>query len=112
VPQAIAVIHETVRRGNAALDDEDLAETAALLGQVLAMTDVLGINPLDPQWASGAASGAERALGALVDRLVSDRETARKGRDFATADRIRDELGQAGISIEDTPTGAHWSLDG
>jgi cysteinyl-tRNA synthetase len=112
VPQAIAVIHETVRRGNGALDDEDFAEAAVLLGQVLAMTDVLGINPLAPEWASNADSGAERALGALVERLVSDRETARKSRDFTTADRIRDELGQAGISIEDTPTGAHWSLDG
>lgn len=112
VPQAIAVIHETVRRGNAALDDEDFAEAATLLGQVLAMTEVLGINPLAPEWASRTDSGAERALGALVERLVSDRETARKSRDFTTADRIRDELGQAGISIEDTPTGAHWSLDG
>ncbi|WP_291057124.1 cysteine--tRNA ligase [Herbiconiux sp.] len=112
VPQAIAVIHETVRKGNAALDDEDFAEAAALQGQVLAMTDVLGINPLAPEWATGTDSGSERALATLVESLVSDRETARKNRDFTTADRIRDELGQAGISIEDTPTGAHWSLDG
>lgn len=112
VPQAIAVVHETVRAGNAALDDEDFAEAASLLGQVLAMTDVLGINPLAPEWSGQNLSGADRALATLVERLVSDRETARKGRDFATADRIRDELGQAGISIEDTPTGAHWSLDG
>jgi cysteinyl-tRNA synthetase len=112
VPQAIAVIHETVRRGNAALDDEDFALTASLLGEVLAMTDVLGINPLAPEWATGKDDVAERALATLVESLVSDRETARKTRDFTTADRIRDELGQAGISIEDTPTGAHWSLDG
>ncbi|WP_382303877.1 cysteine--tRNA ligase [Herbiconiux sp. UC225_62] len=112
VPQAIAVIHETVRRGNAALDDEDFAETAVLLGQVLAMTEVLGINPLSPEWATGGDAAAERALGTLVESLISDRETARTNRDFATADRIRDELGQAGISIEDTPNGAHWSLDG
>ncbi|MFB2582485.1 cysteine--tRNA ligase [Herbiconiux sp. P15] len=112
VPQALAVIHETVRRGNAALDDEDFALTATLLGEVLAMTDVLGINPLAPEWASNTDDSAERALATLVESLVSDRETARKDRDFTTADRIRDELGQAGISIEDTPTGAHWSLDG
>jgi cysteinyl-tRNA synthetase len=112
VPQAVAVIHETVRSGNAALDDEDFAEAATLLGQVLAMTEVLGINPLAPEWASGGDGVAERALATLVERLVSDRETARKSRDFTTADRIRDELGQAGISIEDTPHGAHWSLDG
>jgi len=115
VPQALAVIHETVRRGNAALDDEDFAEAATHLGQVLAMTEVLGINPLSPEWATGTGNGAAettRALATLVESLVSDRETARKNRDFTTADRIRDELGQAGISIEDTPTGAHWSLDG
>jgi cysteinyl-tRNA synthetase len=112
VPQAVAVIHETVRRGNAALDDEDFALTASLLGEVLAMTDVLGINPLAPEWATHTDDSAERALATLVESLVSDRETARKTRDFTTADRIRDELGQAGISIEDTPTGAHWSLDG
>ncbi len=114
VPQAVAVIHETVRRGNAALDDEDLAETAALYGQVLAMTDVLGFNPLSPEWASGGRhdDAEARALAALVERLVDDRQTARASRDFTTADRIRDELGQAGISIEDTPSGAHWSLDG
>ena len=112
VPQAIAVIHETVRSGNAALDDEDFAEAAALQGQVLAMTRILGIDPLAPEWATAKESGADRALATLVESLVSDRETARKNRDFTTADRIRDELGQAGISIEDTPTGAHWSLDG
>ncbi|QJU52515.1 cysteine--tRNA ligase [Herbiconiux sp. KACC 21604] len=114
VPQAVAVIHETVRRGNAALDDEDLAETAALYGQVLAMTDVLGFNPLSPEWAAGGRhdDAEARALAALVERLIDDRQTARANRDFTTADRIRDELGQAGISIEDTPSGAHWSLDG
>ncbi|WP_368497211.1 cysteine--tRNA ligase [Herbiconiux sp. A18JL235] len=114
VPQAVAVIHETVRRGNAALDDEDLAETAALYGQVLAMTDVLGFNPLSPEWAAGGRhdDAEARALAALVERLVDDRQAARASRDFTTADRIRDELGQAGISIEDTPSGAHWSLDG
>jgi cysteinyl-tRNA synthetase len=113
VPQAVAVIHESVRRGNAALDDEDFTEAASLLGQVLAMTDVLGLNPLSPEWSTGHAEDAEAlALSALVDRLIADRESARATRDFATADRIRDELGQAGISIEDTPTGAHWSLDG
>jgi cysteinyl-tRNA synthetase len=112
VPQAIAVIHETVRRGNAALDDEDFAEAASLLGQVSAMTDVLGINPLAAEWASSGDDVADRALAGLVDRLIADREAARAARDFSTADRIRDELGQAGISIEDTPNGARWSLDG
>ncbi|RFA19326.1 cysteine--tRNA ligase [Subtercola boreus] len=112
VPQALGVLHEAVRDGNTALDAEDFAEAARLLGQVFAMTSVLGINPIDPQWSTGEQSSTGTALKALVERLLEDRQTARKARDFATADRIRDELGQAGITIEDTSTGAHWSFDG
>jgi cysteinyl-tRNA synthetase len=51
------------------------------------------------------------ALSALVERLLDDRENARQDRDYQAADRIRDELIAAGITIEDTPSGAHWSFD-
>ncbi len=110
VPQALAVLHETVRQGNAALDAEDLARAAAARGNIVAMTDVLGINPRSPQWQKSDDSST-RALGALVGRLVDDRQLARTNRDFAEADRIRDELAAAGVTIEDTPTGAHWSVE-
>ncbi|AXH36633.1 cysteine--tRNA ligase [Humibacter sp. BT305] len=112
VPQALAVVHETVRRGNGALDDEDLAEVARAAGEVIAMTDVLGINPLAPEWSDDGDDATARALDALVRRLVADRESARAARDWAAADRIRDDLAAVGITIEDTPTGSHWSLDG
>ncbi|GAA0997899.1 cysteine--tRNA ligase [Subtercola frigoramans] len=112
VPQALGVLHETVRTGNQALDSEDFGEAARLLGQVFAMTSVLGINPLDEMWETGTEGSTGTALASLVERLLEDRETARKARDFTTADRIRDELGQAGITIEDTQAGAHWSFDG
>jgi cysteinyl-tRNA synthetase len=113
VPQALAVLHETVRAGNAALDSEDLVEASALLGAVLAMTSVLGINPLSHEWSTnGKDAAAEVALAALVETMLEDRQTAREGRDFVTADRVRDELKAAGITIEDSPTGSHWSLDG
>ncbi|WP_378145363.1 cysteine--tRNA ligase [Cnuibacter sp. UC19_7] len=112
VPQALAVVHETVRRGNGALDDEDLAEVAKAAGEVIAMTDVLGINPLSPEWGDDGDDATARALDALVQRLVADRESARAARDWAAADRIRDDLAAVGITIEDTPTGSHWSLDG
>ncbi len=75
------------------------------------MTEVLGINPLAAQWNVTADSGALTALAALVERLLDDRQAARASRDFAVADRIRDELVSAGITIEDTPTGAHWSVE-
>ena len=111
VPQAIGVLHERVRAGNAALDAEDLATAAAIRGEVIAMTDVLGINPNSPQWQGSTDDAANRALSALVERLLEDREAARSARDFAAADRIRDELVAAGISIEDTPSGSHWSIE-
>jgi cysteinyl-tRNA synthetase len=111
VPQALGVLHEHVRAGNAALDDEDLASAAAIRGEVIAMTEVLGINPLAPEWRVSADDPSGRALSALVERLIEDREQARKSRDWAAADRIRDELTAAGISIEDTPSGSHWSIE-
>ena len=111
VPQALAVLHDTVRTGNAALDAEDLHAAAAARGHVLAMSEVLGINPLSPSWSVATDGPAMIALTALVERLLDDREIARQGRDYAAADRIRDELVAAGITIEDTPSGAHWSFD-
>jgi cysteinyl-tRNA synthetase len=111
IPQAVAVLHEQVRAGNAALDAEDLQAAAALQGQVLAMTEVLGINPMAVEWQTAANDPGSVALAILVEKLIEDRDTARKARDFNSADRIRDELAAAGIQIEDTPTGSHWSLD-
>jgi cysteinyl-tRNA synthetase len=112
VPQALAVLHDTVRAGNQALDGEDLGAAATARGQVEAMTEVLGINPLSPQWQARGDTRARTALDALLRRLLTDRQAARQARDFAVADRIRSELAEAGITIEDTPTGAHWSIDG
>ena len=111
IPQAMAVLHEQVRAGNAALDAEDLGSAAALQGQVLAMTEVLGINPMAVEWQTAAGDPASVALAILVEGLLEDRDAARKARDFRSADRIRDELAAAGIQIEDTPSGSHWSLD-
>ncbi|MCU1535471.1 MAG: cysteinyl-tRNA synthetase [Glaciihabitans sp.] len=111
IPQALAVLHDSVRSGNAALDDEDLQLAANIRAQVLAMTEVLGINPLSPEWRATKNTAAERALSALVERLIEDRESARKDRDFAAADRIRNELTAAGISIEDGATDSHWSIE-
>ncbi|WP_243224621.1 cysteine--tRNA ligase [Microbacterium sp. CIAB417] len=111
VPQALAVLHETVRAGNGALDrGEDDAVRSAFSG-VTAMTEVLGINPLSPRWRGDGGTEGD-ALDALVRTMIDQRAQARADKDWAAADRIRDAIAAAGITLEDTPDGTHWSIDG
>jgi cysteinyl-tRNA synthetase len=112
VSGALAVIHEAVRTGNTALQDGDRDDAAAIARTVIAMTDVLGVNPLDPAWSAGdgGASDALASLDALVKGRITARAQARSARDYDTADSIRDELAAAGIALEDTAAGARWSL--
>jgi cysteinyl-tRNA synthetase len=110
-PGALAAVHGAVREGNAALDsgDRDAAERSA--AAVRAMTGVLGLDPLDPQWASGGSdTAAVTALSSLVDELLAQRQEARAKRDFATADAVRDRLTAAGVVVEDGAAGPSWSL--
>ncbi len=111
VPQALAVLHETVRAGNTALDDRDLDVARTAFADVAVMTGILGIDPLDATW--NAPQGAEAlALDALVQSLIGQRAAARADKDWAAADRIRDALTAAGITLEDTNDQTHWSIHG
>nr|MBS1902018.1 cysteine--tRNA ligase [Actinomycetota bacterium] len=113
VPQALAVVHETVRAGNAALDRGDVDEVRIALGAVRAMTGVLGIDPFSPEWrGTGSDTKTTTALDALVQAMIAQRAQARADKDWPAADRIRDAIGAAGITLEDTPDGTHWSIDG
>lgn len=109
VPQALAVVHERVRDGNTALDAGDLAKAREIAGEVTTLTGVLGINPLDQRWTSGTDS-RHAALDSLVRELISQRAAARADKDWAAADRIRDAIAAAGVVLEDTPDGTHWSI--
>ena len=112
VPQALAVLHETVRAGNTALDEGDRAAITKAFADVAIMTGVLGIDPLDPVWQT-APTGAEAvALDALVQSLITQRADARAAKDWAAADRIRDAVAAAGITLEDTNDATHWSIHG
>ncbi|MBP6525498.1 MAG: cysteine--tRNA ligase [Dermatophilaceae bacterium] len=112
VSSALAAVHEAVTTGNTALDDGDHEDAAAVARVVIAMTDVLGVNPLDPAWSAGDSSAADAlaSLDSLVKERLSARAHARAARDYDTADAIRDELAAAGIALEDTAAGARWSL--
>lgn len=108
VPQALAALHETVRAGNTALDGGDLATAVAASRSVSAMLAVLGLDAADLTAADG---GAETALDALVRTMIDQRAQARADKDWAAADRIRDAIAAAGITLEDTPAGTHWSIN-
>ena len=110
VPQALAVVHEMVRAGNSALDAGQTDAVLDAARSVLAMTDVLGLGPGDT--GSGSESAAASALDALVQTMITQRAQARADKDWAAADRIRDAIAAAGITLEDSPAGTHWSIDG
>jgi cysteinyl-tRNA synthetase len=112
VPMALAVIHEAVRAGNTAWDANEAATALERGGEVLAMVDALGLNPRDAVWGETSSSPAQSALGVLVERMLAERQAAREAKDFATSDRVRDDLGAAGIVIEDTSHGPQWSING
>lgn len=128
VSGATAAIFTAIRSGNTLLSqlaDRADSETAkaevreALLA-VRAMLDTLGLDPLAEPWVSagvagGAADGTAEspehaALEALIAEQLNARAEARKAKDFAKADQIRDALTEAGIAIEDGPQGSIWSL--
>lgn len=111
IPAALAVLHEGVRDGNSSLDEDRLEDAAKAYAEVVAMLDVLNINPLSSFWKStGSAKDAMTALDGLVQYLIAQRNKARDDKDFQTSDRIRDQLKAVGVVLEDSADSTHWSL--
>jgi cysteinyl-tRNA synthetase len=105
-PAALGVLHETVRAGNTALADGAKETAREALGQVIAMSRVLGIDP--GAWTT--TSDLTPVLDALVRVALEQREAARARKDYAASDAIRTQLTAAGVVVEDTPDGPRWSL--
>ncbi|BFM26123.1 cysteinyl-tRNA synthetase [Microbacterium testaceum] len=112
VPRALAAIHTSIRSGNALLDAGKYDEAKQDVSDVQQMTLLLGINPHSPQWSSVGGGAETAALDTLVQTMITQRAQARADKDWAAADRIRDAIAAAGITLEDTPAGTHWSIDG
>ncbi|MFT3716797.1 MAG: cysteine--tRNA ligase [Gordonia sp. (in: high G+C Gram-positive bacteria)] len=112
VPAALAVVHNTVREGNTALEAGDGAKAQALAAGVRAMMGILGTDPLDGRWAADgdADDAATAALDVLIGAELERRAAARADKDWSTADEVRDRLAAAGVEVTDTPDGAQWAL--
>ena len=106
-PKAIAHLFEIKTKLNASTDD---GEKAKLKGELLLSGDVLGLLWQDPEsWLRGGTSGEEGGLSdGDIDALIEQRNQARADKDFATSDKIRDDLAAQGVILEDGSGGTTW----
>ena len=96
---AIAAIFELVKYANTTAIEESSKEyLRGLLDRIVKLGDVLGLI-LDKK---------EELLDADIEKLIEERQAARKAKDFARADAIRDELLEKGIILKDTREGVQW----
>jgi cysteinyl-tRNA synthetase len=100
-PEALAALFGFIRRGNAELDKGG-TDAAALERARAVFTAIDGVFRLLPDQAVDAE------LGAWVEERLAKRREARARRDFAEADRLREELSARGIAIEDSGSGTRW----
>ncbi|MBR1903560.1 MAG: cysteine--tRNA ligase [Alphaproteobacteria bacterium] len=102
-PLALSYLHETVNALNKA---ENAEERSRLKSQLLADAYMLGLLYNDPEtWFKGSDANDDAAE---IEALIKKRAEAKKNKDWATADAIRNELKERGIVLEDSPSGTTW----
>ncbi|MBI2236208.1 MAG: cysteine--tRNA ligase [Magnetospirillum sp.] len=105
-PLAISHLHELAGALNKATEPHDKARHK---GALLASGDLLGLLQQDPEtWFRWHVEGADSLSDAAIAALIEARTTARKSRDFAEADRIRKDLADKGVILEDGAQGTGW----
>lgn len=95
---ALAAIFDLVKEMNRYLNaDKNLLTIESAYDLLMELTEVLGL-----------VQRQEDGLDQEIEQLIEKRQQARKEKDFALADKIRDQLKEQGIIIEDTPQGVKW----
>ena len=96
---AIAAVFELVKFANTQVDGSSTKAFAELLfDKITGLCDVLGL----------MVNKKEEVLDSVIESLIEERQAARKAKDFARADEIRDQLASMGIILKDTREGVQW----
>ncbi len=106
-PEALAVMQGVAREVNQAKSAKDEAKAAAAAATLKAMGAILGVLQQNPETYLKRGVGQPLAVmaDADIESLLEARRSARKAKDFAESDRIRDHLAEGGILLEDRPGG-------
>ena len=100
---AVTAIFEIAKFANVNVNENSSKEfVTAIREKMLMLCNILGIKPQDE-------AKAEQISADEVEALIAERTAAKKAKDFARADAIRDELSSKGVVIEDTRAGVRWS---
>jgi cysteinyl-tRNA synthetase len=107
-PEALAALFELTREINRVRGEGEgqAAELAALLRE---LGGILGILQDDPEaYLRGGAGGDDGLSDQAIDEMIRQRQEAKAAKEWAEADRIRDELKARGVVLEDSPQGTTW----
>ncbi|HEX2178521.1 MAG TPA: cysteine--tRNA ligase [Actinomycetota bacterium] len=103
-PMAISVMFDLVKHGNSLLEEGQADRVSGLVAAFDQMSEVFGISPGKPDPDAATGQGLSPEESELLDR----RAQARKDKDWAESDRLRDRLAELGVVVEDTPAGTRW----
>ncbi|MBL8265897.1 cysteine--tRNA ligase [Steroidobacter sp.] len=104
-PDALAALQTLATEINRAKNAGDAGTAGAFAAELTSLADVLGLLQLDPETFLQKGVGSSSLSDADIERLIGERKAARVSKNFKEADRVRKELTDGGVVLEDKPDG-------